>query len=111
VPCNQRGTEAIKKVFPNYRVPISSIKPITGHMLGASSAAEFAASILAVGEGLIPSTINYEEQDSECDLDYVVEGPRKADLDIVMSNSFAFGGHNAVLIARRLNGDVNGIHV
>jgi 3-oxoacyl-[acyl-carrier-protein] synthase II len=104
-------TEAIKQVFPNCRIPISSIKPITGHMLGASSAAEFAVSLIAAREGLIPPTINYEEADSACDLDYVVEGPRSANLDIVMSNAFAFGGHNAVLIAKRLNGDANGIHV
>ncbi|HLJ91477.1 MAG TPA: beta-ketoacyl-[acyl-carrier-protein] synthase family protein [Candidatus Angelobacter sp.] len=104
-------TEAIKQIFPGCRIPISSIKPVTGHMLGASSAAEFAASMIATREGLIPPTMNYEELDSECDLDYVVEGSRKADLNIVMSNAFAFGGHNAVLIARRLNGERNGIHV
>jgi 3-oxoacyl-[acyl-carrier-protein] synthase II len=54
--------------------------------------------------------MNYQEEDPECDLDYVVEGPRKADLDIVMSNSFAFGGHNAVLVAKRVDGGLYGIH-
>jgi 3-oxoacyl-[acyl-carrier-protein] synthase II len=103
-------TEAVKQVFAGRSVPVSSIKPITGHMLGASSAAEFAASILAARESLVPPTINYEEQDPECDLDYVVEGPRKSELDIVMSNSFAFGGHNAVLVARRAEGGWYGTH-
>jgi 3-oxoacyl-[acyl-carrier-protein] synthase II len=103
-------TEAIKQVFAERAVPISSIKPITGHMLGASSAAEFATAILAVREGLIPPTINYEEKDPECDLDYVIEGPRKSEMDIVMSNSFAFGGHNAVLIAKRVEGGFHGTY-
>jgi 3-oxoacyl-[acyl-carrier-protein] synthase II len=103
-------TEALKQVFPHCRIPVSSIKPITGHMLGASSAAEFAASILAARDSLVPPTMNYQEEDPECDLDYVVEGPRKADLDIVMSNSFAFGGHNAVLVAKRVDGGLYGIH-
>lgn len=103
-------TEALKQVFPNCRIPVSSIKPITGHMLGASSAAEFAAAILAVRDGVVPPTMNCQEEDPECDLDYVVEGPRKADLDFVMSNSFAFGGHNAVLVAKRVDGGLYGIH-
>ncbi len=104
-------TEAIKQVFSGSKVPLSSIKPITGHMLGASSAAEFAASVLALQENLMPPTINYEEQDPECDLDYIVEGPRSADLRIVMSNSFAFGGHNAVLIAKRFDKGAYGTYV
>lgn len=103
-------TEAVKSVFSERKVPLSSIKPITGHMLAASSAAEFAVSVLALEKNLIPPTINYEQQDPECDLDYVVEGPRAADLNIVMSNSFAFGGHNAVLIAKRMNGGCNGTY-
>jgi 3-oxoacyl-[acyl-carrier-protein] synthase II len=103
-------TQAVKRVFAGCQVPLSSIKPITGHMLGASSAAEFAASVLAVQERRIPPTMNYEEEDPECDLDYVVEGPRAADLNIVMSNSFAFGGHNAVLVAKRVDGGLHGAH-
>lgn len=103
-------TQALKHVFAKRSIPVSSIKPITGHMLGASSALEFAVSILAAKEGLVPPTLNYEEEDPDCDLDYVVEGPRKADLGIVMSNAFAFGGHNAVLIAKRTEGGTNGIH-
>lgn len=103
-------TAAVKRLFIDCSVPLSSIKPITGHMLGASSAAEFAASVLAFGENRIPPTINYQEEDPECDLDYVVEGSRSASLTIVMSNSFAFGGHNAVLIAKRLDGGLHGAH-
>jgi 3-oxoacyl-[acyl-carrier-protein] synthase II len=104
-------TETIKQVFGDCTVPLSSIKPITGHMLGASSAAEFAASVLALQENLMPQTINYEEQDPECDLDYIVEGPRSANLNIVMSNSFAFGGHNAVLIAKRFDRGIYGTYI
>jgi 3-oxoacyl-[acyl-carrier-protein] synthase II len=103
-------TEALKQIFTKRRIPVSSIKPITGHMLGASSALEFVVSLLAARDCLVPPTINYEEEDPECDLDYVVEGPRKADLDIVMSNSFAFGGHNAVLVGKRADGDKYEIH-
>jgi 3-oxoacyl-[acyl-carrier-protein] synthase II len=103
-------TEALKQIFVRRRIPVSSIKPITGHMMGASSALEFAISLLAARDGLVPPTINYEEEDPECDLDYVVEGPREADLNIVMSNSFAFGGHNAVLVGKRMNGEKYGIH-
>jgi 3-oxoacyl-[acyl-carrier-protein] synthase II len=103
-------TDAVKQIFTKRPVPVSSIKPITGHMLGASSAAEFAAAILAAQKSMIPPTINYEEPDPQCDLDYVTEGPRKSDLDIVMSNSFAFGGHNAVLIARRAPGGSHGTY-
>jgi 3-oxoacyl-[acyl-carrier-protein] synthase II len=103
-------TQALKHVFAKRSIPVSSIKPITGHMLGASSALEFAVSILAAKEGLVPPTLNYEEEDPDCDLDYVVEGPRKADLGIVMSNAFAFGGHNAVLIAKRTEGGTHGIY-
>jgi len=101
-------TDAIKCVFGHCNPPpISSIKPITGHMIGASGAAELAVALLACGRRLIPPTCNYEEEDPDCDLDYVVEGPREADLDIVMSNSFAFGGHNAVLVAKGQNGGLD----
>jgi 3-oxoacyl-[acyl-carrier-protein] synthase II len=94
-------TAAIRKVFGDGTPPVSGIKPITGHMLGASSAAECIASILALKEGMIPPTINLIEKDPECDLDFVSEGKRRADVRIAMSNSFAFGGNNAVLVMRR----------
>ncbi|MEW6737912.1 MAG: beta-ketoacyl-[acyl-carrier-protein] synthase family protein [Acidobacteriota bacterium] len=96
-------TQAIKRIFLDHPVPVSSIKPITGHMLAASGAAEAIATILAVREGVIPPTINYEQQDPDCDLDYVVDGPRNTKLNTAMSTSFGFGGNNAVLIFRRWN--------
>jgi len=95
-------TEAIKRTFPQRSVPVSSIKPITGHMFGASSAAEFVAILLACQLGEIPPTVNYEQEDPECDLDYVVTGPRKTSVRYALSNSFAFGGHNAVLVAKHV---------
>ncbi|MBL8150077.1 MAG: beta-ketoacyl-[acyl-carrier-protein] synthase family protein [Blastocatellia bacterium] len=96
-------TQAIKKIFGKCQIPISSIKPITGHMLAASGAAEFATAILAAKEGLIPPTINYEQLDPDCDLDYVTEGARKAEIEYTMSTSFGFGGSNAVLVSKRWN--------
>jgi 3-oxoacyl-[acyl-carrier-protein] synthase II len=97
-------TQAIQRVFGARRVPVSSIKPVTGHMLAASGAAELAASVLAARDGCIPPTLNYEEPDPECDLDHVVGRPRQASLEHVLSSSFGFGGNNAVLAARRWDG-------
>jgi 3-oxoacyl-[acyl-carrier-protein] synthase II len=98
-------TEAIKRVFEGgaARVPISSTKSMHGHLMGATGAVEFIASLLAMEHGFIPPTINLHQPDPACDLDYV---PNQARLGVrlnhVMSNSFAFGGSNAVLIASRL---------
>lgn len=96
-------TEAIKRVFGEYayRIPVSSTKSMTGHLLGAAGAVELIACILAVENGVIPPTINYEYPDPECDLDYVPNTARQAKLDVVMSNSFGFGGHNVSLVIRR----------
>jgi len=100
-------TRAIKQVFGEraYEIPVSSIKAMLGHSMGASGAVEFIATILAVERNLMPPTINYEEPDPECDLDYVTEGARpiaeRATLRTAMSNSFGFGGNNAVLAARQ----------
>jgi 3-oxoacyl-[acyl-carrier-protein] synthase II len=93
-------TAAIKTVFGEtaYSIPVSSTKSMTGHLLGASGAVEAIVSILAIREGIIPPTINYETPDPVCDLDYVPNQPRKATLKHVMSNSFGFGGHNATLV-------------
>jgi 3-oxoacyl-[acyl-carrier-protein] synthase II len=93
-------TAAIKTVFGEqaYKIPISSTKSMTGHLLGASGAVEAVFSILAIREGIIPATINYQTPDPECDLDYVPNQPRKADVKHTMSNSFGFGGHNATLV-------------
>lgn len=84
-----------------YRVPISSTKSMTGHVLGGAGAVEAIASILAMERGKLPPTINYEDPDPECDLDYVPNTPREARVDWVMSNSFGFGGHNVALVFSR----------
>jgi 3-oxoacyl-[acyl-carrier-protein] synthase II len=96
-------TRALKKVFGDhaYKVPISSTKSMTGHMLGAAGAVEAAVAALAVAEGVVPPTINYETPDPECDLDYVPNEARKVDVRLALSNSFGFGGQNAVLALRR----------
>jgi 3-oxoacyl-[acyl-carrier-protein] synthase II len=96
-------TEAIKRLLGEraYRVPVSSSKSQFGHLLGAAGAIEAIVSILAIQEGLLPPTINYTTPDPQCDLDYVPNTPRPARIDVVLSNSFGFGGHNASLIFRR----------
>jgi len=95
---------AIKTVFGDhaYKVPISSTKSMTGHLLGAAGAVEAIACIRALEEGTIPPTINYEYPDPDCDLDYVPNVARKADLEIAISNSFGFGGHNATIVFRKM---------
>jgi 3-oxoacyl-[acyl-carrier-protein] synthase II len=85
-------------------VPVSSTKSMTGHMLGAAGAIEAAASALAVTEGLLPPTIHYATADPDCDLDCVPNEARKADVSLALSNSFGFGGQNAVLAFRRADG-------
>jgi 3-oxoacyl-[acyl-carrier-protein] synthase II len=96
-------TQAIKKVFGEHssKVAVSSTKSMTGHLLGAAGAVEGVFSILALHHGVIPPTINYENPDPECDLDYVPNQARKADLRAVLSNSFGFGGTNACVVFRR----------
>lgn len=96
-------TAAIKTVFGEqaYKVPISSTKSMTGHLLGASGALEAVVSALTILNGIVPATINYETPDPACDLDYVPNQPRQMTVDAVMSNSFGFGGHNATLILSR----------
>jgi len=83
------------------RTPVSSTKGATGHCLGASGAVEAMFSILAVDRGVLPPTINYEDPDPECDLDYIPNESRKADVRTAVSNSFGFGGHNATIVIRR----------
>lgn len=100
-------TKAIKQVFGSHaaKVPVSSTKSMHGHLMGATGAVEFMAAVLALHNQAIPPTINLHEPDPECDLDYVPnQGRSGVKLDAVMSNSFAFGGSNAVLIAKRFKG-------
>lgn len=94
---------AIKNVFKEYakKVPVSSTKSMTGHLLGAAGGVEFAASILAIRDGIIPPTINYETPDPNCDLDYVPNHARKATVVTAMSNSLGFGGHNASVVVKK----------
>jgi 3-oxoacyl-[acyl-carrier-protein] synthase II len=98
---------AIKAVFGEHatRVPISSTKSMTGHMLGATGAVEAIACVQAIQHGVVPPTINYREPDPACDLNYVPNGAMKADVNVAMSNSFGFFGHNACLIFRRFMGE------
>ncbi|MFM8369046.1 MAG: beta-ketoacyl-ACP synthase II [Chloroflexota bacterium] len=96
-------TAAIKTVFGEhaYKLAVSSTKSMTGHLLGASGALEAMISALTIMHQTMPPTINYETPDPNCDLDYVPNQPRKADIKNVISNSFGFGGHNATLILSR----------
>lgn len=106
-PLNDKSeTAAIKTVFGGqaYNIPISSTKSMTGHLLGASGAVEAVFSIMALREGVIPATINYQTPDPECDLDYVPNQPRKVQIEHAMSNSFGFGGHNATLVFTKFTG-------
>ena len=97
-------TKAIKALFGEraYKIPVSSTKSMVGHLLGASGAVELAATLLGMEEGWVPPTINYEFPDPECDLDYVPNVSRKVDVKAAISNSFGFGGHNAVIAFRKV---------
>ncbi|RME08325.1 MAG: beta-ketoacyl-[acyl-carrier-protein] synthase II [Anaerolineae bacterium] len=99
-------TMAIKTVFGEqaYNIPISSTKSMTGHLLGAAGALEAIFCVKALNENILPPTINYENPDPECDLDYIPNQARSAQPRHVMSNSFGFGGHNATIILSRPNG-------
>ncbi len=96
-------TLAIKTLFKEHakKVPVSSTKSMTGHLLGAAGGIEFAASVLTIRDGIIPPTINYETPDPDCDLDYVPNVARKQAVNMVMSNSLGFGGHNASVIVKK----------
>ncbi len=99
-------TAAIERVFGDYayKIPVSSTKSMTGHMLGAAGAVELIACVLAINNNIIPPTINYEFPDPECDLDYVPNTAREAKVNVALSNSLGFGGHNATLVVKRFEG-------
>jgi 3-oxoacyl-[acyl-carrier-protein] synthase II len=96
-------TKAIKSVFGDYayHIPISSTKSMTGHLLGAAGAIEAIACAYAIKEGYLPPTINYETKDEDCDLDYIPNVGRTANIDYALSNSLGFGGHNASLVFKK----------
>lgn len=106
-PLNDKcETAAVKKVFGEHArlIPISSTKSMTGHLLGAAGALEAVFTVLAIENGVIPPTINLTNPDPDCDLDYVPNQARQAKVDVAMSNTFGFGGHNSVLVFRRYTG-------
>jgi len=97
-------SKAIRDVFGKhaYKLAVSSTKSMTGHLLGAAGGVECAIAALAIKNGIIPPTINYEVPDPECDLDYVPNKPRKADIKVAMSNSLGFGGHNCTIALKKI---------
>jgi 3-oxoacyl-[acyl-carrier-protein] synthase II len=99
-------TIAIKSVFGDHakKIPISATKSMTGHLLGAAGSTEAIFTILTLCDGILPPTLNYDEPDPECDLDYVPKVARKKDVNIGMSNAFGFGGTNATLIFKKFTG-------
>jgi len=99
-------TIAIKTVFGDHakEIPISATKSMTGHLLGAAGSTEGIFTILALRDGILPPTINYDEPDPQCDLDYVPNVARRQPLNIAMSNAFGFGGTNATLIFKKFSG-------
>lgn len=106
-PLNDKiETAVLKEVFEDHarEMPISSTKSMVGHLLGAAGVAEIIASIKTINEGVIHPTINYENPDPECDLDYVPNEPREAEVNSALSNSLGFGGHNCSIIVEDFNG-------
>ncbi len=103
-PLNEKfETESLKRAFGEaaYSIPVSSTKSMTGHTLGAAGAIEAVITLMAMEHGLLPPTINHETPDPDCDLDYIPNTARLATIDVAMSNSMGFGGHNVSLIFRK----------
>jgi 3-oxoacyl-[acyl-carrier-protein] synthase II len=106
-PANDKNeSSAIKSALGEraHQIPVSSTKSMTGHLLGGSGGIEAVAAVLAIQHQVLPPTINYHNPDPDCDLDYVPNEAREAKVDVVLSNSFGFGGHNVCLAFRRLSG-------
>ena len=102
-PIADQAALAIKKTFGEraYRIPISSSKSMLGHLIAAGGAVELITCFLAIRDGMLPPTINYQRPDPECDLDYVPNQSRRAGVDIALSNSFGFGGQcNSLIVGR-----------
>lgn len=99
-------TMAVKAAFGDhaYKLAVSSTKSMTGHMLGAAGGAEALFTVLAIRDQVMPPTINLDNPDEQCDLDYVPHTARQAKIDIAISNSFGFGGTNGTLVFRRFTG-------
>ena len=104
-PANDKNeTNAVKTVFSDTTVPpMSSIKGQLGHCLGAAGSIEAVVCLMAMRDGVLPPTINFQNRDEDCDLDYVTDGARKAEVNTVMSNSFGFGGTNGVLVFKKVS--------
>jgi 3-oxoacyl-[acyl-carrier-protein] synthase II len=105
-PVNDKvETIAIKRFFgkKSEAIPVSSVKSALGHCLGAAGAVEAVATILALYHGVLPPTLNYQEPDPDCDLDYVPNEAKVADIQVALSNSFAFGGNNTTLVFGRID--------
>jgi len=103
-PFNDRiETLAIKALFDSHahKIPISSTKSMTGHLLGATGGVEIVACVVSLRQGAIPPTINYEVPDPDCDLDYVPNQTRETEIQVALSDSMGFGGHNSVLIVKK----------
>ncbi|MGI8908754.1 MAG: beta-ketoacyl-ACP synthase II [Candidatus Sumerlaeaceae bacterium] len=106
-PLNDKlETQAIKTVFGDhaYKIAVSSNKSMIGHLIGAAGGVEAVATVLTIRDGQIPPTINYSEKDNECDLDYVPNTVRQQQVNVAISNSLGFGGHNATIAFRSYNG-------
>ena len=103
---DKNESSAIKSALGEraFQIPVSSTKSMTGHLLGGSGGIEAVAAVLAIQHQVVPPTINYRNPDPDCDLDYVPNEAREAKVDVVLSNSFGFGGHNVCLAFRRLSG-------
>jgi 3-oxoacyl-[acyl-carrier-protein] synthase II len=103
---DEAETKALKQVFGDhaYDLNVSSTKSMTGHLLGAAGAVEAIASILAVRNGIVPPTINFEAEDPDCDLNYTFNEPQERDVRVALSNAFGFGGHNTSVAFRRFDG-------